>query len=348
MNGIIIYNPTDLFINPVSWHGYAVDFALKYADYVFVRNPFKKLLIKNTVKGLCPSRKIKVKSSLFFLNKNKYVIVGFGAVRNPTFSLKMYSGIKIFHLLDYYLDVPKIQKFLRKSKIDYVIGHCQMDEECTFFRKYYKEYIGKVIDLPFGYAERFKYIRPFKDRINKAVGLGSINKMKDALLSESQTKEMVEFFPLREYQHEVRKYLQDNQQIVKDCIDALFPSPDKQKDFSYDAVEMLNKYQMFVNDAGFSNFPPARTYEGIACGCVMVAPNNNIYSKLGFINDYNYIGYQEGNYSDMIKKIRYYIVHQAELEKLQINSLKLAEKYSHEKVADRLYQSIQKIVEKEI
>lgn len=346
MTKIIAYNPISLLMDPVNWHGYALEFIIKYADYIYVHNPLRAHTIRKRLKELKPAGKARVICSLVTVNRKNNIIVGFGVGGRPPVGLKLFRGIKIFHLTDYYIDVPEKHNFLKVAKVDYVIGHCQMDLESVFFKEYYPEYIGKVINLPFGYADRFKNIVPFEDRIKKAVGLGSINRMRDALLTKEQTKEMVSFFPNREFQHEVRKFLQDHQKEFEDCVDAIFPSPEKQKDFSYDAVEMLNRYQMFVNDAGFSNFPPARTYEGIACGCVMVAPISSIYSTLGFRNNINYIGYKENNYTDMIEKIRYYIIHQDELLKIQAKSLVLAEKFTHKNVAEMLYQSIRAIADK--
>lgn len=61
------------------------------------------------------------------------------------------------------------------------------------------------------------------------------------------------------------------------------------RDNSYDAVERMNEYKMFINDEGENNFPQARTYEGIACGCVMVAADSPIYYDWGFVPEVNYI-----------------------------------------------------------
>lgn len=341
---IIVYNPEGLLNDGgYRFHGYITEYVKKYADYVFVPNPIKACKIAKILKSYECAKKIKVVCTLARINKSENIIVGFGADRNRTYGMEKFQGKIVFHLMDYYIDAPNVKSYLRALQVDYVIGHCQMDKACEFFDEYYPEYIGKVIDLPFGYEKRFKSKKNFSERKKKAIGLGSINLMSDQRLSEEATHEMKVFFGNRKYQHEVRAYLRDHEDEFSDVIDAKFPSDKQQKDFSYDAVEMLNDYQMFINDEGFSNFPPARTYEGIACGCVMVAPVSPIYSNIGFDAGINYIGYEKNNYQDLHDKILYYIEHQEELIELQKNSIVLAKEFSHEQIADRLQKSIQRI-----
>lgn len=341
MKKIIVYNPDGIIRSDgYRFHGYITEFVKRYANYIFVPNPLKAIKMFKAIKCLKCGRKIKIVSSLIGLRDKNNILVGFGADRKYTYGMENFKGKKIFHLMDYYINVQNVKTFLKKIDADYVIGHCQMDKECEFFKKYYSEYIGKVINLPFGYEDRFKCLRDFDKREKIAVGLGSINLIADKRLSEEATKEMREFFKGRKYQHLVRAYIRDHADEFLDVIDAKFPSDKQQKDYSYDAVEMLNNYQMFVNDEGFSNFPPARTYEGIACGCVMVAPISTIYESIGFIPDYNYIGYVKGDYQDLHDKIASYINNQEKLRWIQRNSLKLARKFNHEKIADLLYKSI--------
>ena len=54
------------------------------------------------------------------------------------------------------------------------------------------------------------------------------------------------------------------------------------------------------------NFPPARTYEAIACGCVMVASDNEIYTRLGFTDGENYVAFKKNDLNDFREKATYY------------------------------------------
>lgn len=266
-------DPTRLF------HGYSIPFLLRYADYIYVHTRERGELFARRLKAFGIERKIGIINSIEELSNCADVLVSFGCSKSGTFQLELFPGLKFCHVTDYYMWTEKKYKFLLDIKADYIISHNQCDIRSEFFKQYYPNYIGKVINLPFGYAPRYKNIVPFNGRINKAVGLGAINMVKDAMASEDDTKEAVEFFKGWEYTHLTRKYIQDHQVELMDCIDAMFPTPEQQKDFSYDAVERLNSYRMFINDAGMSNFPPARTFEGIACGCVMVAADNPIDRK---------------------------------------------------------------------
>lgn len=341
---IIVYNPDGLLSEKgYRFHGYITEYIKKYADYLFVPNPIKAYKISQVLKKMDCSKKIRVVCSLVGINKPENIIIGFGAARTKTYGMERFKGNIIFHLMDYYIDIPLVKDYLKKIGASHVIGHCQLDVECEMFKYKYPEYIGKVINLPFGYENRFRSTVSFDSRKKIAVGLGSINLMADKKLISESTEEMRVFFAGRKYQHEVRAYIRDNADAFKDVIDARFPSDEQQKDYSYDAVEMLNSYQMFINDEGFSNFPPARTYEGIACGCVMVAPISSIYSAIGFKAGINYIGYKKDDYNDLRDKISYFIKHQDELANMQKKSLELAKNFTHSKVADLLEEKIEKL-----
>lgn len=348
MYKIVVFNPNIILGDTEkNFHGYAEAFILKYADYIYAPNPQKRKKIKEKLKEDNCQRKIQFIRTPFGFVGKELIFVGFGTNYNSPQGIQFSKGKKFFHLLDYYIDIKKNKTFLKRIKCDAVIEHGQVDKYSDFYKKYYSEYIGKTISLPFGYGKRFKLTKSFKERQKKAIGLGSINKIADQKLKRDQIKELIDFYEGREYQHEVRKYLRDNADAFKDCIDCRFPTDKDQKGRDYDAVEALNSYQMFINDEGFSGFLPARTYEGIACGTVMVAPISDLYKEMGFIPDVNYIAYKEGDYADLKAKIWHYIMHQDELIEIQKKSVELSEEYTHEKIADMLYEKINNFLKNE-
>lgn len=342
---IIIYDPEVIFWGVAAgFHGYAIAFIKEYADYIYIN---KRL--RTQLKYRQQLWKLGVRRNIPFIHSLKNTdaadkLIGFVIPGEDDENINDFKGEKIFHLMDYYLFVARNKEFLEKYGVDRVIGHTQMDVNCEFFKKYYPQYVGKVISLPFGYQCRFKCNRSFDDRKNIAVGLGSINPTDDPLLDKEAKKELVEFYSDKQFMHPLRRYIQTHDKEFCDVIETKFPTPDKQKDFSYDAVEMLNRYKMFLNDAGLSNFPPARTYEGIACGCVMVAEQNSIYDQIGFIPDVNYIAYEKDNYEHLKEKIKYYQMHSEELRRIHLRSMELSKNYTHDKIADNLYQMIEKNV----
>lgn len=339
---IIIYEPEVLFWGiAAGFHGYAIEFINQYADCIYLKKGLKRML-----KYRLQLWKMGIKRFIPFVHKlgennsENSVLVGFTIPAEDDDEIQKFKGSKYFHLMDYYLFVNRNLDFLTKHSIDYVIGHTEMGKNCKMFRKFYYEYINRNISIPFGYQKRFICVKPFENRQNIAIGLGSINPVDDPRLSCDDKKEFVEYYSNERFMHPLRRYIQTHKDIFANEIESRFPSPEKQKDFSYDAVDVLNSYTMFINDAGLSNFPPARTYEGIACGCVMVAENNNIYNDLGFIPDENYIAFEKGNYIDMKNKINYYRNNLEKMKIIQRNSLKLSKKFSHLEVAKSLYMQI--------
>ena len=330
-----------------NFYGYQKYYTQKYAEVIYThklrtavryRLKLKKLNMQNNVKIVISERK---------LNKYADVLIGFNTYRDKTNGVEKFNGIKIYDIRDHHMQVRRVQHFLETAGVDYLIAGGQLDQHSTFFNREFSRYNGKVLSIPYGYAERFKEVKPFGERINKAVGLGSINLVNDQRQNVDDMKPVVDFFRGRTWTHETRAYIALHADEFEDCIDSFFPSVEQQKDFSYDAVERLNQYTMFINDAGNFNFPAIRTYEGIACGCVMVAAENPIYEELGFIKDVNYIAFAENDFDEMKQKIRYYMENKAELEEIQKNSLKLAKLYSQELVADRLQEKVKSVFTRE-
>lgn len=339
---IIIYEPEVLFWGVAAgFHGYSITFINQYADCIYLKKGIKHALrYRRQLWKMGIRRYIPFIHHLDKSNKRESVLVGFTIPAEDDDELLKFRGIKYFHLMDYYLFITRNLEFLKKYSVDYVIGHTQMEKNCKLFREYYSEYHDRTISLPFGYQKRFVCSTAFEDRKNIAIGLGSINPVDDPKLSYDVKKEFIDYFSNEEFMHPLRRYIQTHEEELVNEIESRFPSPKKQKDFSYDAVEVLNSYTMFINDAGLSNFPPARTYEGIACGCVMVAENNSIYNDLGFIPNVNYIAFEQGNYDDMKNKIDYYISHPNQLAEMQKKSIELSRRYSHFEVAKDLYSQI--------
>ena len=343
--GICVQNPVFIFDDQKrNFNGYNFKFVEKYCDSIYLyARPWHYLKYKKKLKELGWNKKLYL--TLAGINKNTNILICFNGCpfekRNSPNA--RYSGLKIFHIMDYSNNVKKIDEIFRKNKVDYVMSYSHADRYSDFFKKYLPAYINKVISVPFGYSDRFKCERTFSDRIPKAIALGSVNPVNDPLMDNTNLKDYIEFYKGHKFSHEVRKYIVDNIEELNIAIDSKLPIFPETKNPDYDAVYELNKYMMFINDASIDRFPPARTYEGIACGCVMVAENLPIYSDIGFVNDYNCILFEPGNYKDMYDKICYYKNHLEELYTIHKKSLELANNYSHDKVAEKLYRDIIKL-----
>lgn len=342
---IIVQNPYYIFEDQQrNFNGYNYKFIEKYCDGIFLyARPWKYFQYRNKLKELGWDKKIYL--TLRTANRKSDILICFNGrpYLKKNHPSARYKKIKIFHIMDFSEKTNSVNGAMVQGNVDYLMGYCQHDKYSGFFRRYFTTYIGKVIGVPFGYGERFVYRNPFGSRINKCVALGSVNPVKDPLIQKGNLWEYESYYSGHVYSHELRKAIVDYCNEWKEYIDSMLPVYPETKNNSYDAVEELNKYTMFINDASIDKFPPARTYEGIACGAVMVAENLSVFKEIGFIDNVNCILFEKGNYQEMIAKISYYMSNYEKLKKIQEHSLELSEKFTHKKVAEQLFENIEKI-----
>lgn len=339
---IIVQNPRFIFDDQSrNFNGYNYKFVEKYCDGILLyARPWKYFKYRRKLKELGWNKKIYLKIGQ--ANRHSDALVCFNGrpylkANKPS---AKYIRKKFFHVMDFAEKVEEINKALERGNVDYLLGYCAHDRYSAFFRRYFGNYMQKVISVPFGYADRFENKEKISKRINKCVALGSLNPIVDPLIKTDNLQAFKNYYSDHEYSHEVRKKISENAGFWKDCIDSMLPVYPTTKNNTYDAVEVLNKYSMFINDASVDEFPPARTYEGIACGCVMVAEQLETFKDMGFVDGINCIMFPKGDYDEMVRKIRYYMEHLEELSVIQSKSLELASSFSHKKIADRLYQEI--------
>lgn len=344
---IAIQNPDLLFREQSkNFNGFDFAFLINHTDIIYVTSWKRFLyyvykLMKNKINPL----KFKFIFNIIKLNERADILISFN---EPLYLDKYqppkdFSGLKIWHTMDYVYKASESAKILKNANVDYLIGYTRQDIYGNFYKYYFRNFIGKTIPLPFGYGNRFICKNSFKNRINKVIALGSVNPVNDPLVKNGDLDEYITFHDGIIWTHTFRQIIRENIDSFRDIVDSKLPIPPSTKNPFYDPVEELNKYTMFINDEGIMNFPPARTYEGIACGCVMVASKNPIYEDLGFIDGVNYIGFEKNSLEDFRKKVEYYIVHPDKLQVIQKNSLELAKNYTHEKVAAKLYEDIEKL-----
>ncbi len=337
---IAVHNPVFLLEDQYkNFNGYNYIFTLKYASSIYITD-YRKLW-RYRKKLLEMNREdIKIIISEAGLNRSCDILVGFTGRPDKILHCvsRKYRGMKIYHVMDYVMNASKSYKKLAKCEVDYVMGYCDHSKYCEFFKKYYPSYSGRVISVPFGFGDRFVNAKEFEERCNKAIALGSVNPIND--VSDGSLDEYTEFYNTETFTHKLRRAIVENREKWSAWIDDKLPTYPETKNAHYDPVTELNNYTMFINDAGLMNFPPARTYEGIACGCVMVAENKEIYKELGFIDSVNCILFEPGNYEQMITKIDYYMKHSEILKNIHKNALLLSKRYTHENIAKRLYGEI--------
>ncbi|MFM6994749.1 MAG: glycosyltransferase [Sediminibacterium sp.] len=280
------------------------------------------------------------------LNRKCDVLLNFNSHLGRTeFSqrLKKFDGLKIYHVNDYFWNQPgsELNKLFESIGVDYLIGYASHDKHCKYFQDTFKNYIGKVIPLPFGYSDRFKNIVPFNERKYKAVALGSVNPLRPLEYPVEKFRESANFFPDESWFHKFRRKLVLQKANIEPFIDSMLPEFPRIKDFNYDLVKKFNEYRMFVSDESIFNFPPAKYFEGPACGSVLFCADHDCNKEFGFIDSVNCVMYKEDDINDLTEKISYYMQHENELLNIQKQGYNyVTSKFSHRQVASYLVHTI--------
>jgi glycosyltransferase involved in cell wall biosynthesis len=255
---------------------------------------------------------------------------------------KEFKGIKVVHLMDHVFRVEETLRALEVNGIDFLLCYNDHDLFDPFFQHYYKDYIGKVLAVPFGYDSRFINTTPFGARTNKVVALGSVNPTSDPLCLED-IKEFAQFWKERDepFTHKWRKMLSDNREDLKEIMDSRLPVFPQTKDFEYDIVAEYNKYKMFTTCESIMNYPSVKTFEGMACGSVLVCSDDPCYLQLGLVNSINCIKHSKYDLNEFKEKIEYYQNNEEELKAIAIQGERFVrEFYNPEKIAKRLYKDL--------
>ena len=239
--------------------------------------------------------------------------------------------------------------FIAVSQLHFVVGSAQavkrldpdlMYNESNLQKRFigFDEYFGwfnkQYLVIPFVFADRFKVVKPFGERQNKAVSVGTV----------TYPGYLVKYYghnclqPARKQVYDHAKeltpwvdcfnsdYLEDDKMIsVKDKDNVLkktfkrmhdkFFTGHQKKYYSFDMVEKFNDYKMCVVGEEITGLPGIGFVEGMACGCAYVGQTVGYYEDYGMKEGVHYIGY-DGSLDDLKAKIGYYQQHehQEELE----------------------------------
>lgn len=271
------------------------------------------------------------------------------------------NGIKVADHIHFYGDKETSDR-LKNLGIKYYMSEIDLNKYCGIYKQNYSWFHGKYIPRKFAYHNRFTVIKPFCERKNLALAIGTLTYCND--------KDFIEYYGQNVYQP-IRKLIFDNAKILKGYVDSYisefqetpkkivnngeFPlvsiykklfnyfNTGKQKRyFSFDMVQKYNEYMMFICPEDAHGQYGIGVVEGMACGCAMIGWNYGVYEDLGLRDGVNYIAY-DGTIDDLINKIKYY-QSPDNFEKLQAianNGCKfIREKFSQSIVAQEYIDSL--------
>ncbi len=220
-------------------------------------------------------------------------------------AVKRFQGLKIFHLMDYFWSEPLSVKAARLKEygVDYVFGYGSPDRYCEYFRRFAPEFSGRVIPLPFGFAPRFREIRPFHERLRKCVAVGSVRPLRFPDIDPQNWQEVADFHHPQAWFHPFRRQLVEHKKELASVMDSMLPEFPRYRDYDYDMVAKLNDYQLFTSDESIFFFPSAKAFEGPAAGTVMVCSDHACFRDFGFQDGVNCLMHAEGSVADFRKRV---------------------------------------------
>lgn len=226
---------------------------------------------------------------------------------------------------------------IEKANIQCYFNEVNLSLSSKLFRKYY--FVEKPwVVIPFVFAERFKNIKPFKERQNKCFSTGTITyKRHEEFLSvyadscnqpaRKFVKDNPEFFKntVDCYNSD---YLEDNEgkkinagdnplvKLYKKIYNRTHVGKQK-KYYSFNMVEKFNDYKMHLLGEEILGVPGIGYVEGMACGSAYIGLDSPMYRDLGLIPGVHYIAY-DGTKEGLKETVEYWqrVENQEELEKI--------------------------------
>lgn len=282
-----------------------------------------------------PQKQIKVLHNLSEIRPDDMVIL-YNIQHNHYRYMDGVDAFKALSMLHFHGRADE-EALIKTAGADCLFNEVNLEKTSELYRKYYHLDLPWVVH-PFVYAERFKPIKPFAQRQNKAFAVGTIT-----------YKEHEEFLSVYTdpCDQPSRKQIKDNPEFFKDTIDCyssdyLEDDPGKKilpndnaivklykriynrthvgkqkKYFSFDMVEKFNDYKMCIVGEEILGVPGIGYVEGMACGCAYIGLDSDMYRDFGLIPGEHYISY-DGTIEDLRRVIEYYQApeHQEELERI--------------------------------
>ena len=217
---------------------------------------------------------------------------------------------------------------------DMMFNESNMQKYFIAFDEYFGWFKKQYQVIPFVYAERFKVVKPFAERQNKAVSVGTITypdyiekyyghnclqpARKQVYDHAKELTPWVDCFNSDYLEDDKKLTVKQSDNAIKKTLKRLhdkFFTGHQKKYYSFDMVEKFNDYKMCVVGEEITGLPGIGFVEGMACGCAYLGQTVGYYEDYGMKEGVHYIGY-DGTLDDLKAKISYYQQpeHQQELE----------------------------------
>lgn len=363
-------------------HKYLLDFLLEHPDYevatllndraftiythggnlfqrflnLFAKFEFKWILKKNGI----DKKNITLLKSANDIRKDDIVIL-YNLLSDTFRGAENIEGFKVVSFLHFHGN-DKDSEIIKKAGAQVVFNEVDLSKTCDLYKKYYSLDLP-WITIPFVPAPRFKRIKSFSERKNKAFSVGTI--------TYKTHKEFLDVYG-DPCDQPIRKAVKDNPDFFNDTADCfssdyneddnvkVIKSGDnklvalykkvynrlhngrQKKYFSFDMVEKFNEYKMHIVGEEILGIPGIGYVEGMACGSAYIGIDSPMYRDLGLVPGVHYIAY-DGTKEGLKNTIEYWQrpENQDKLEEIANNGYNFVrDNFNGTKVANNLFASI--------
>ncbi len=184
---------------------------------------------------------------------------------------------------------------------------------------------GKFFTIPFVFEPRFERIRPFAERLQKAVSVGTITYMynitdfygdpcaqparrncRDLAKERSELIDSFNFDYLENKQTDKKRQSGNPVMKIIQRLNAKITGGHQKQYYSFNMVDKLNSYKIAVVGEEIMGIPGIGFVEAMACGCAYIGQTTGYYEDYGMIEGEHYIGY-DGTKKDLEQKIEYWM-----------------------------------------
>ena len=180
-------------------------------------------------------------------------------------------------------------RVMEKLDPDLIYNESDLQKHFVGFNDYFSWFHKQYLVIPFVYGERFKVVKPFSERQNKAVSVGTITypeyirkyygtnclqpARKQVYDHAEELKPWVDCFNSDYLENIKQMAVKKSDSVIKKTIARLhskFFTGHQKKYYSFDMVEKFNDYKMCVVGEEITGLPGIGFVEGMASGCAYI------------------------------------------------------------------------------
>lgn len=288
-----------------------------------------RLLAKFLLTHLCISLKA------LRLSKNKYIALSFNHFLD--WPNHKYERL-VLHCNDYFYQVDENEFRLKIAHLqpNLLMGYTDHNIYSPYFRSLIIDL--PILEVPFGFTARFRPPSSDATRAEKCLLVGAIERNENLSCHRFYTDRGEEYFhPERAA---LRLALEDVQGGYEQYFENFFPRINEIRGKYYDLVKAFQSNAFFFCGLSIEMFPPAKLFEGAACGCIPII-HGEINDKR-WIDGVNCLFIETVSAAKIVRKLQ--SITPELRSSLSDNAYKLAmEHYTHKKIAEDVIRSLNEV-----